>query len=66
MYKLNLKTMSKNQIFWMLVTFIVVALIVFVKVIPVWASLTGVVSFGCGVVTGWWGKMFHDKYIKTE
>ena len=50
----------------MIVALAVVALIVFVKVVPVWASLTGVISFGCGVVTGWWGKMFYDRYIKGK
>lgn len=56
--------MKKKQFFWLIVGLIVVALIVFVKVVPAWVSLTSVVSFGCGVVLGFWGKMFRDKYIK--
>lgn len=66
MYNLNLIIMNKKQIFWLIVAIVVVALIVFVKVVPVWASLIGSVSFACGVITGWRGKMFYDKYIKGE
>ena len=50
----------------MIIGLIVVAVIVFVKVVPVWASLTGIISYACGVVTGWWGKIFYDKYIKGK
>lgn len=64
MYNLNLNIMKKKQIFWLIVTLVVLALIVFVKVAPVWASLTGIISFGCGVVIGWLGKVFYDRYIK--
>nr|DAT44529.1 MAG TPA: protein of unknown function (DUF5325) [Caudoviricetes sp.] len=56
--------MKKKQIFWLIVALAAVALIVLVKVVPAWASLTSVISFGCGVVLGFWGKMFRDKYIK--
>lgn len=56
--------MNKKQIFWLIVAIVVVALIVFVKVVPVWASLIGSVSLACGVIAGWRGKMFYDKYIK--
>ena len=58
--------MSKKQIFWLIVGLIVVSVIVFVKVVPAWVSLTGIVSIACGVVAGWWGKMFYDKYIKEK
>lgn len=50
----------------MIVALSVVALIVFVKVVPAWVSLTSVISFGCGVVAGWWGKVFRDKHVKTK
>ena len=50
----------------MIVALIVLAVIVFVKVIPVWTSLTVVISSACGVVVGWWAKIFYDKYIKPE
>lgn len=50
----------------MIVAISVVALIVFVKVFPFWVSLTSVISFGCGVVLGFWGKMFRDKHVKAE
>ena len=66
MYNLNLNIMNKKQIFWLIVTLVVLALIVFVKVAPVWASLTGIISFGCGVVLGYWVKMFRDKHVKTK
>lgn len=56
--------MNKKQIFWLIVALSVVALIVLVKVFPFWVSLTSVISFGCGVVLGFWGKMFREKYIK--
>lgn len=56
--------MSKKQIFWLIVALAVVALIVLVKVFPFWVSLTSVISFGCGVVLGYCGKMFREKYIK--
>ena len=56
--------MSKKQIFWLIVAIAAVTLIVFVKVVPAWVSLTSVVSFGCGVLVGFWGKMFREKYIK--
>lgn len=56
--------MNKKQIFWLIVTLAAVALIVLVKVFPFLVSLTSVISFGCGVVLGFWGKMFRDKYIK--
>lgn len=56
--------MKKKQIFWLIVALSVVALIVLVKVFPFWVSLTSVISFGCGVVLGYYGKMFRDKYIK--
>ena len=58
--------MKKKQIFWLIVAISVVALIVFVKVFPFWVSLTSVISFGCGVVAGWWGKVFRDKHVKTK
>lgn len=58
--------MNKKQIFWLIVALAVVALIVFVKVVPAWVSLTSVVSFGCGVVLGYWVKMFRDKHVKAE
>ena len=66
MYNLNLIIMNKKQIFWLIVAIVVVALIVLVKVVPVWASLIGSVSLACGVITGWRVKMFYDKYIKSE
>ena len=58
--------MNKKQIFWLIVALSVVALIVLVKVVPAWGSLTSVVSFGCGVVLGYWVKMFRDKHVKAE
>lgn len=63
---LNIDIMNKKQIFWLIVALAVVALIVFVKVVPAWVSLTSVVSFGCGVVLGYWVKMFRDKHVKAE
>lgn len=58
--------MSKKQIFWLIVALAVVMLIIFVKMVPAWVSLTSVISFGCGVVLGFWGKMFRDKHVKTK
>lgn len=58
--------MSKKQIFWLIVALAAVTLIVFVKVVPAWVSLTSVISFGCGVVLGYWVKMFRDKHVKAE
>nr|DAQ93340.1 MAG TPA: hypothetical protein [Caudoviricetes sp.] len=58
--------MKKKQIFWLIIGLIVVLVIVFVKVVPVWASLTGIVSLACGLVVGWWGKILYDKYIKEK
>lgn len=58
--------MKKKQIFWLIVALSVVALIVLVKVVPAWVSLTSVISFGCGVVLGYWVKMFRDKHVKTK
>lgn len=63
-YNLNLNIMNKKQIFWLIVALAVVMLIIFVKMVPAWVSLTSVISFGCGVVLGYWGKMFREKYIK--
>ena len=65
-YNLNLNIMNKKQIFWLIVALSVVALIVLVKVVPAWVSLTSVISFGCGVVLGYWVKMFRDKHVKAE
>jgi hypothetical protein len=50
----------------MIVVLVVVALIVFVKVVPVWVSITGVVSFAAGCVTSWIVKILYDKYIKGK
>lgn len=50
----------------MIVALAVVMLIIFVKMVPAWVSLTSVISFGCGVVLGFWGKMFRDKHVKAE
>ena len=58
--------MSKKQIFWLIVALAVVMLIIFVKMVPAWVSLTSVISFGCGVVLGFLGKMFRDKHVKAE
>lgn len=58
--------MKKKQIFWLIIGLIVVAVIVFVKVVPVWASLTGVVSFAVGCVVAWIAKVLYDKYIKGK
>lgn len=55
--------MTKKQIFWLVIAVIVVIAIVFFKLAPLWVSLNVLVSFGCGVVIGWWAKMFYDKYI---
>ena len=57
---------KKKQIFWLIVALSVVALIVLVKVVPAWVSLTSVISFGCGVVLGYWVKMFRDKHVKSK
>lgn len=61
---LKQEIMNKKRTFWLIVAIVVVALIVFVKVVPVWASLVGSVSLACGVITGWRGKMFYDKHVK--
>lgn len=66
MYNLNLKIMSKKQIFWLIVVLVVVASIVFVKVVPVWSSLVGVVSFVAGCMVTWRVKILYDKYIKGK
>lgn len=58
--------MKKKQIFWLIVALSVVALIVLVKVVPAWVSLTSIISFGCGVVLGYCGKMFRDKHVKSK
>lgn len=58
--------MKKKQIFWLIVALSVVALIVLVKVVPAWVSLTSVISFGCGVVLGYCVKMFRDKHVKAK
>lgn len=58
--------MKKKQIFCLIVALAVVMLIIFVKMVPAWVSLTSVISFGCGVFAGWWGKVLHGKYIKNE
>lgn len=58
--------MKKKQIFWLIVALAVVALIVFVKMVPAWVSLTSVISFGCGVVLGYCVKMFRDKHVKAK
>ena len=58
--------MKKKQIFWLIVAIAVVTLIVLVKMVPAWVSLTSVISFGCGVVLGYWVKMFRDKHVKAE
>lgn len=58
--------MKKKQIFWLIIVLVVVALIVFVKVVPVWVSITGVVSFAAGCVTSWIVKILYDKYIKGK
>lgn len=58
--------MSKKQIFWLIVALAAVTLIVLVKVFPFWVSLTSVISFGCGVLLGYWVKMFRDKHVKAE
>lgn len=58
--------MKKKQIFWLIVTLAAVTLIVLVKVFPFWVSLTSVISFGCGVLLGYWVKMFRDKHVKAE
>lgn len=63
---LKQEIMNKKQIFWLIVAIVVVALIVFVKVVPAWASFICCVSLACGVITGWRGKMFYDKYIKVK
>ena len=61
--KFNKKNiMSKKKIFWILLAVTVIAVIVLVKFAPFWVSITGVVSFGCGFFTGWWAKIFYDKY----
>ena len=65
-YNLNLNIMNKKQIFWLIVALAAVTLIVFVKVVPAWVSLTSVISFGCGVVLGYCVKMFRDKHVKTR
>ena len=61
---LKQEIMNKKRTFWLIVAIVVVALIVFVKVVPVWASLVGSVSLACGVIVGWRGKMFYDKHVK--
>lgn len=55
---------KRKRIFWIIVATVVVAVIVLLKVFPLWVSLTGVVCLGVGCVIGWWGKIFYDRYIK--
>lgn len=56
--------MKKRILFWVAVAAIVIVALVFVECAPFWVLVNALVSFGLGVVIGWWAKMFYDKYIK--
>lgn len=56
--------MSKKLIFWLIVVAIAIAMAVLVKVYPLWVSLQNILVLAAGLIFGWWGKMFYDRYIK--
>lgn len=59
------KVMNKKKIiFWSVIVVIVIAVILFIKLAPLWVSLPSVASFGGGTVIGWIAKILYDKYIK--
>lgn len=55
--------MSKKQIFWIILVVVVIAVLLCLHYFPLWVSGVTVLSFAAGLVGGWVGKLFYDKYI---
>lgn len=57
--------MKKRQIIFIaIIVAIVVGLCVAAHYLPVWVSVTTVISFLVGAVSGWFAKVLYDKYVK--
>lgn len=58
--------MNKKTIIWSIVVAVVVVLgvILYTHGVPVWVSITNVISAAVGIVLGWIAHVLYNKYIK--
>ena len=57
--------MKKKTIIWVaIIVAVVIGVLVYMHYIPVWVSISNVVSLAIGVVVGWIAHVLYNKYIK--
>lgn len=57
--------MRKRIITWCVIVLVVILTLVYTHKVPVWVSMSNVVSFLVGSVAGWFAKIVYDKMKKT-
>ena len=53
--------MRKRIITWCVIVLVVILTLVYTHKVPVWVSMSNVVSFLVGSVAGWFAKIVYDK-----
>lgn len=56
--------MKKNWKLILVAVLVIAAVLVFVKLAPAWASVTGLISFCVGFVAGWLSNVLYNRYKK--
>lgn len=57
---------TRQIIFWGVLAVIIVAAILCVKFMPLWASLTILAAFFTGGIAGWAARTVYDRYVKSS
>lgn len=60
--------MNKKTIIWSIVIVIavVIGVIIYTHGVPVWVSISNVITLVVGVVLGWIAHVLYNKYIKEN
>lgn len=53
--------MKKRIITWCVIFAIVICALIYTNKVPVWVSISNVVGFAIGCVSGWFAKICYDK-----
>ena len=57
-------TRTRQIIFWGVLAAIVIAAMLCVKFMPLWASLSTLIAFFGGALVGWAAHVLYQKYVK--
>lgn len=58
--------MKKKATLWIIGLVVIILLVVVNNLIPLWASVLMIITFGLGGVFGWILSTIYDKYIREE